>query len=113
MLKAIGNSYISIVTVVVPIFGYIVFSTNLSIAALANSLQVIESWGISPPDLGDNELIKLKMSYVGLSIVGLTTIAFQIICPPEIKSYTDVRQFSSESITVAYSDGVEAFWLLV
>ena len=107
-LKSVGNSYVSIVTVVVPIFGYVLLSANFSVAAIASGLEVLDTWGIQPPNLGGDGLIRLKMSYVGLSIVGLTTIAFQIACPAEIKAYVDNNDFTLQSINVAYSDALAA-----
>ena len=106
-LKTIGNSYISVVTILVPVFGYLVFSTNLGLVAASKAADYITSWGIDMRSFETSSLIKLKLSYVGLSLVGYSTILFQIFCPPPIQKYDDERDFVLKSISVSHVDDLE------
>jgi hypothetical protein len=106
-LKTIGNSYISVVTILVPIFGYVIFSSSLGFTALTNALEIAADWGLTAPELKDGGLLRLKMSYVGLSIVGYSTIAFQILCPGEVKAYSDSRAFTLDANSVAHDEGIQ------
>lgn len=106
-LKTVGNAYISLFTILVPILGYLVFTSNLTLIGIERVLIFAEKWGMDIDTLGDDGLIRLKMTYVGLSIVGLSTLAFQILCPKTIKTYADAREFTLTSISVSHNDGIE------
>lgn len=105
-LKTVGNSYVSLFTIIVPIFGYLIFTSNLALIGVEQVLDFASRWGADLNSVTQESLIRLKMSYVGLSLVGFSTIVFQIFCPKSIKGYRDSRDFTLTAISVAHHSGL-------
>ena len=103
-LKGIGASYLSTITIAVPLIGYLVFFGNYT-----NGIYTIDAGIIGKYDVVYGEkfdFIRLKMTYVGLSVVGFATILFKLFCPNEVSSYKDERNFIEDSISTSFTSEV-------
>jgi len=107
-LKKIGSSYVSLISILVPIFGYVVFAADLTTIGYSALLEYAESRGIQVDIDTPASFLRLKMTYVGLSIVGLTALAFKIVCPKTISVYEDAPEYAHSSISVAHEGAMES-----
>lgn len=92
-------------TIAVPLFGYIIF-----FGSIKNGTYIFDIYQFSDANVTTSNLssfINLKMTYVGLSIIGITTIVFRIVCPEEISVYRDKNNFVGNSINTTYADAYE------
>lgn len=96
-LKTVGSSYISIATIIVPVFGFLIYSSNLTLIGLEQANEIGKRYGFELGEVSGDRLLRLKMTYVGLSIVGYATIAFQVFCPKSVQSYKDEREYTLDS----------------
>lgn len=105
-LKVIGASYFSTFTIMVPLLGYLIFFGSLSEGTYSIDLKAL---GKHDVELGINEFefIRLKLTYVGLSIIGFTTIVFKMMCPKEVSVYRDDREYIENAIATAYPNSVD------
>jgi hypothetical protein len=100
VLKVIGGSYLSAFTIVVPLFGYLIFFGEFS-----NGVFSIDFKNLIHLDVvyqGEIPLLRLKFTYVGLSLIGFTTIIFRVFCPKEISAYKDQRDYVESSTRTVY-----------
>ena len=47
--------------------------------------------------------IRLKLTHVGLSIIGFATILFKLLCPNEVSIYQSIREYIQTSIEVSFT----------
>jgi hypothetical protein len=106
-LRTIGNSYVSLISILVPVFGYLIFAADFFSIGYAAALDFAESKGVELQiDLPTN-FLRVKMTYVGLSIVGLTALLFKITCPKNISVYEDGTDFALKSIEIAHEGSMD------
>lgn len=103
-LKGIGASYLSTITIAVPLIGYLIFFGNYTNGVYTIDVGVIGKYDIVYGEKFD--FIRLKMTYVGLSIIGFATILFKIFCPNEVNSYKDERNYIESSISTSFTSEV-------
>lgn len=99
VLRTIGASYLSTLTIIVPFLGYLIFfgsfqGSTFSIDFLALNAEVSVSESES--------FIRLKLTYVGLSIIGFATMLYKITCPSEVALYKSMRDYIQASVDVTF-----------
>lgn len=99
VLRTIGASYLSTLTIAVPFLGYLMFfgsfqgsTYTIDFFALNAEIGVLES----------DSFIRLKLTYVGLSIIGFSTMVYKIVCPSEVAIYKSAREYIHSSIEVTF-----------
>lgn len=96
VLKIIGGSLFSGFTVIIPVFGYVIFYGSIK-----NGIYYFDftnfSWdkGIA---VSEFTFIRLKLTYIGLSIIGFSTIVYRILCPKEVASHRNEATFIEASV---------------
>lgn len=105
VLKVIGASYLSTFTIVVPLFGYLIFFGQIN--DWVYSIDISKIGSVDLQISGAPSFIKLKLTYVGLSIIGLTTIVFRIFCPKEIVSNRDQKEYVESSVVTTFPSALE------
>lgn len=105
VLRTIGASYLSTLTVVVPFLGYLIFfgsfqGSTFTIDFFALNTEI----GVSESD----SFIRLKLTYVGLSIIGFSTMIYKILCPSEVAIYKSMREYIQASIDVTFPSHARA-----
>jgi hypothetical protein len=103
-LKGIGASYLSTITIAVPLIGYLIFFGNYTNGVYTIDVGVIGKYDVVYGEKFD--FIRLKMTYVGLSVVGFATILFRLFCPNEVSSYKDERNYVEDSISTSFTSEV-------
>lgn len=106
-MRKIGNSYVSLISILVPVFGYIVFAADLFSIGYAAALDFAASKGVELQIDAPINFLRLKMTYVGLSVVGLTALVFKVSCPKTISVYKDGTDFALQSIEVAHEGSMD------
>jgi hypothetical protein len=99
VLRTIGASYLSTITVVVPFLGYLIF-----FGSFQGSTYTIDFFTLNAEiSVSDSDsFIRLKLTYVGLSIIGFSTIIYKIVCPGEVAIYKSMREYIQASIEVTF-----------
>lgn len=100
VLRTIGASYLSTITILVPFIGYVIFFGNfqgttfsIDFLSLHQDLTVPQS----------EAFINIRMTYVGLSIVGFSTIIYKIMCPEAVSAYRSKREYILAMVDVTFS----------
>lgn len=100
VLKKIGASFLSALTIAVTLFGYLIFFGSFSDGVYTFDFG---DWsGVVMSTGQQHEFMRLKLTYVGLAIVGFTTIVFRICCPPEIAQFASESDFIESAISTSY-----------
>ena len=107
VLKTIGGSYFSSFTIFIPLFGYLIF-----FGSFIGGIYTIDLANFGKFNIGTEygfHFMKLKMTYTGLSIIGLSSIIFKIFCPKEISAYKDGREFIENAVATSYPDEIRRY----
>lgn len=104
-LKIIGGSFLSSFTIAVPLFGYLIFFG--SYADGTYKIDFLRIGNLSFDVGGQFDFIKLKLTYVGLSVIGFTSIIFKIFCPNEVARYRDGREYVESSVATSHPNELE------
>jgi hypothetical protein len=87
---------------VVPFLGYIILLGSISGTVYSIDLSAI---GIGEVSAGANGgLRRLKMTYLGLSIIGYATILFRLACPSEISKSKDLEDYILSAPSTSFPD---------
>lgn len=105
VLRTIGASYLSTLTVAVPFLGYLIF-----FGSFQGSTYTIDFFTLNAEiSVSDSDsFVRLKLTYVGLSIIGFSTIIYKILCPGEVAIYKSVREYIQASIEVTFPSHARA-----
>jgi len=107
VLKIIGGSFLSSLTVAIPLLGYLIFFGSYSNGVYQLDIKNLGSYEITFGE--DFGFIRLKLTYVGLFIIGFTTIIFKVFCPAEVSNYRDDRGYVEHSIATSFPDEVQRY----
>ena len=106
-LKTIGGSYFSIISILVPLLGYVLAA--LDVHPLLTEALFPDTRDSESSLVKQDSYIRIQISYVGLTLVGLTTIIFQILCPAVIRSFSSEISYANETISSASEVTSEQF----
>lgn len=91
VLKAIGGSYVGGLTILTPVFGYLLLVPGVQVSV--GGVEVIE--GFSVTAWGGEMSSSSRLLYLGLFILGIATMIFRASCPTEIAKYKDEVEFTT------------------
>lgn len=99
VLRTIGASYLSTLSIAVPFLGYFIFfgsfqgtTYTLDFMSLSTKIHIPES----------DAFIRLKLTYVGLSMVGFSTMIYKMFCPREVAIYKSMREYIQASLEITF-----------
>lgn len=103
-LKTIGGSKFAAAATILPLVGYLLFFSEVTISFIENFEASLRQFiGIEnkekAQDVLDNQ--KLKMMYIGLWSIGFATLMFRLLCPKTIGDYLNEREYVENSIAVS------------
>lgn len=102
LLRGIGASYFSTWTMIVPFLGYLILLGSISGSTYSIDLSSI---GVGDTATDTNgSFLRLKITYIGLSIIGYATILFRIACPSEISNSKDMDEYILAAPTISFPD---------
>jgi hypothetical protein len=104
-LKVIGASYLSTFSVAVPLLGYLIFFGTLQGSTYSIDFGNLGSFEVN--NSSEPNFMRLKLTYVGLSVIGITTIVFRIFCPVEISSSIDDKSYTEKFVATSYPQDIE------
>jgi hypothetical protein len=102
LLRTIGGSYFSSWTMVVPFLGYLILLGSIN--DLTYSLD-LTSLGLGQVAAESSPgFMRMKLTFLGLSLVGFATITFRLSCPGEIAKYRDREHYILEAAKSSFPD---------
>lgn len=100
VLRTIGSSYLSTITILVPFIGYVIFFGNFQGTTFSIDFLSLHQNLTVPQSVA---FINIRMTYVGLSIIGFSTIIYKIMCPEAVSSYRSKREYILAMVDVTFS----------
>lgn len=97
ILAAIGTAPIVRLTILVPVLGALLLFNEAVFGVLQYAQEFLAGVGISPVESRTYSLNQLYFLYVGLSLVGVASLAFALGCPEEIRRHPTRMQYVSSS----------------
>lgn len=104
-LKRIGQSYLSTITIAIPLIGYVIIFSDFTYSLFHSIEARVSGAAVSLDPAG--YLVNLKYTYVGLSLIGIATILYRMLCPAEISNYRDDRDYINSSLQIMHEDRAE------
>jgi len=92
-LKIIGQSKLVSMTIIIPLFGYIIFFNEQLISIIEVSNSYLNQFKIIHTDITLNNSNKLFYIYFGLSFLGIASILYKLVSPSLINEYKSMREY--------------------
>ncbi len=112
ILRSFGNSKFAKMSVLVPIFGYMIIFNDAFVSAIGSSMEwacrafnsnACVAGGVASLD-DEFMLRKVINLYMALSAIGVSTVIFQILCPHEVKKFWHVEDYVSENTKIFHHE---------
>lgn len=100
-LARIGQSKVVRLTILVPIFGYLILFNEQVVYLFEVSTQVVKGLNTVPgiqEVISNDTKMRLYFFYFGFTFVGLSSFVYQMLCPSLIKDYSSEREFIREEV---------------
>ena len=83
-LKALSNSPLAKLTIIVPVVGWLLLYNNMLVSIIEN---------ITGVEADPDDLWKLYVFYVGLTLISFSAILFVVFCPRIISHFPDFNEY--------------------
>ena len=100
-LRKIGQSRVVKLTILVPIFGYLVLFNEQVVQLFEVSTQVVKGLTVVEDvqkTVSQDTKTRLYYFYFGFSFLGIGSLIYQMFCPNLIKDYGSEREFIREEV---------------
>jgi hypothetical protein len=105
LLKVIGGSYFSSWTMAVPFLGYLILLGSISGTTYTLDVANIDYGNVI--DVNNVSFMRLKVTYLGLSLVGFATIIFRLICPANVSKHKDRDDYIQSAAVSTFPDELD------
>lgn len=100
-LRRIGQSKVVRLTILVPIFGYLILFNEEIVHLFEVSTQVVKGLNTVPviqEVISNDTKTRLYFFYFGFTFLGIGSLIYQVFCPGLIKDYSSEREFLREEV---------------
>ena len=112
VLRSFGNSKVSKLTILIPIFGYLIIFNDSFVFLISSSLNWVCAYfqdgtcnaSENVAFSRDFMLQKVVDIYLALSVIAFSTILFQLFCPYEIKRFWHVETYVAENTRIFHHE---------
>lgn len=98
-LRIIGKSRLISLTILVPFIGYLILFNNELVSYFELSKEVM-NLPETDKSISGGTITRLYYLYYGLTIIGISSIAFSFLCPNIVKNYRTEYEFSESEIKI-------------
>ena len=99
-LKRIGQSKLLQLTILIPIFGYMIFFNHELVSIVEKSTNYLYDKNIINSKILFTNSYKLYYLYFGFSLLGIASILYKIISPNLINEYLSLREYIEKESSI-------------